>query len=105
MSAEVKVPPGSCPDDKHEKIGVVPWMHPTANIWMRGVPPRTEEEHAWCLNCGALWTESIWGGWAWRHPRAHGEHPNSIIAIMRRVQEEKKAAAKEKATKGEGEVH
>ncbi len=35
-----------CPEDKHDKIGCVSWVHPEANIVMRGVPPRTDKEPA-----------------------------------------------------------
>jgi len=76
----------SCPDGKHEWIAVNPYVHPTEKeldgspMEIVGAPPRSEEEPAWCMKCGALRAKKpklfgFGGGWGIRHHASDREAP------------------------------
>ena len=73
----------SCAPDKHDKRAINPFVHPTEGIELIGGPPQTDEEPAWCMTCGALWSKKPWGlGWGWLHPLSDRDAP-TIFNMLR----------------------
>jgi hypothetical protein len=80
----------SCRDGHHDLRAINPFVHPTEKdrkgkpLEIYGGPPRSEEEHAWCRNCGALWTKAPFGmGWGFQHPLSDQEAPTLINLIRK----------------------
>lgn len=72
----------SCPDGKHDLRAVNPFVHPTEldgngePLEVIGTPPQTQEEPAWCRNCGAIWSKNPLGRrWGFLHPNSDTDAP------------------------------
>ena len=75
-----------CPEGKHELVAVNPFVHPTETesdgspFEIIGGPPKSDEEPAWCVKCGALFSKKpklfgFGGGWGFRHHLSDRDAP------------------------------
>lgn len=75
-----------CPEGKHELVAVNPFVHPTEKdtkgepLEIIGAPPKSDDEPAWCVKCGALFSKKptlfrFGGGWGFRHHASDREAP------------------------------
>jgi hypothetical protein len=89
----------TCPEGQHDLRVINPFVHPTEKdrdgkpLEIYGGPPQSEEEHAWCRNCGALWTKAPFGmGWGFQHHTSDHDAP-TLINLIREAKEKDAHAA------------